>query len=94
MSHLEDAKALVAQHITSSQKVYDLLDQLTANGASATQAAVDAATSDLAAANDALSQRLAASLAELNESFAKNGVAAPAAAPADASAPAANAVVL
>lgn len=84
MSYLDDAKALVAQHIDASKKVFDLLDQLTAAGASnagATEAAVAAATQDLSAANDTLAQQLKASLAQLNEAYAKNG-GAPAEAPA------------
>jgi hypothetical protein len=83
MSLLDDAKALVAQHIAASQNVLGLLDQLTANEAGATQTAVAAATGDLTAANEALSAQLSASIAQLNQAYAKiGGAPAPAEAPA------------
>jgi len=71
-SHLEAAKALVAEHVAASNEVLDLLNKLTATGAAATQSAVAAATGDLKDANDLLSQQINASLAQLRELAAQH----------------------
>jgi hypothetical protein len=67
MSHLDAAKALVAEHVAASNHVLTLLNQLTSQSAATTAAAVAAATSDVTAANDLLSQQINASLAQLQE---------------------------
>lgn len=75
MSHLEAAKALVAEHIAASQQVHDLLVSLTSG--SATQAAIAAATGDLQGANDVLTQQINASLVQLRTLAAQHAAATP-----------------
>lgn len=70
MSHLEAAKALVAEHAAATDEVLGLLNKLTTDGAAAAQAAVATATADLSQANDVLTEQINASLAQVKEQLA------------------------
>ncbi len=88
-NHLDAAKSLVAEHLAATQQVLSLLDQLASNNAQATQDAVSAATSELQAANDTLSQGINQALELLKKQAAQYVVASPdsaAPAPADSGA--------